>query len=101
MLDEVLKSCKKMISADIKADLKQIKELVDVILELLTEVPCQNLKYNVKQACIFNLILVGIPSSLILSVKNRGRRGFLLNSYNLLSMKKIFVEDTWWLRSFT
>ena len=48
MLDEVLKSCKKMISADIKADLKQIKELVDVILELLTEVPSQNLKYNVK-----------------------------------------------------
>ena len=31
MLDEVLKSCKKMISADIKADVKQeIKELVAV-----------------------------------------------------------------------
>ena len=67
-----------MISADIKADLKQIKELVDVILQLLTEVPSQNLKYNVKQACIFNLILVGIPSSLILSVKNRGGGVFYL-----------------------
>ena len=31
MLDEVLKSCKKMISADIKADVKQeIKELVAI-----------------------------------------------------------------------
>ena len=63
MLNEVLKSCKKMISADIKTDAKQeIKELV----------PSQNLKYNVKQACIFNLILFGIPSSLILFVKDRG-----------------------------
>ena len=89
MLDEVLKSCKKMISADIKADLKQIKELVDVILQLLTEVPSQNLKYNVKQACIFNLILVGIPSSLILSVTNRWVKGFLLNGQNLLTMMKV------------
>ena len=31
MLDEVLKSCKKMISADIKADVKhEIKELVAI-----------------------------------------------------------------------
>ena len=89
MLDEVLKSCKKMISADIKADLKQIKELVDVILELLTEVPSQNLKYNVKQACIFNLILVAISFSLILSVKNREVKGFLLNNQDLLSMMKV------------
>ena len=43
---------------------------------ILTEVPSENLKYNVKQACIFNLILVGIPSSLTLSVKNRGMKGF-------------------------
>ena len=45
------------------------------ILKLFTEVPSQNLKYNVKQACIFNLILVGIPSKLILSVNNRGVKG--------------------------
>ena len=33
----------------------------------------QNLKYNVKRACIFHLILVGILSILmILSVKNTG-----------------------------
>ena len=29
----------------------------------------QNLKYNVKKACIFQLILVGILSILIVSVK--------------------------------
>ena len=31
----------------------------------------ENLKYNVKQECIFHLILLGIPSSLILSISNR------------------------------
>ena len=31
----------------------------------------QNLKHNIKQACISHLILIGIPSSLILSLKNR------------------------------
>ena len=67
-----------MISADIKTDVKQeIKELLAVSYNL-TEVVSQNLKYNVKQACIFNLILVDIPSSLILSVKNRWRQGFYL-----------------------
>ena len=75
-----------MISADIKTDVKQeIKELLAVSYNL-AEVPSQNLKCNVKQACIFNSILVDIPSSLILTVKNRGRQGFLLNSQNLLSM---------------
>ena len=78
-----------MISADIKTDVKQeIKELLAVSYNL-TEVPSQNLKFNVKQACIFNLILVDIPSGLILSVKNRGRQGFLLNSQNLLSMANV------------
>ena len=79
----------KMISADIKTDVKQeIKELLAVSYNL-TEVPYRNLKYNVKQACSFNLILVEIPSSLILSVKNRGRQGILLNSQNLLSMTNV------------
>ena len=32
----------------------------------------QNLKYNVNSGCIFHLILVGILSILILSVKNTG-----------------------------
>ena len=31
----------------------------------------QNLKYSMKGACIFQLILVGILSILILSIKNR------------------------------
>ena len=78
-----------MISADIKTDVKQeIKELLAVSYNF-TEVPSQNLKCNVKEACIFNLILVDIPSSLILSVKNRGKQGFLLNSQNLLSMTNV------------
>ena len=74
-----------MISADIKTDVKQ-----EINLSYnLTEVPSQNLKYNVKQVCIFNLILVDIPSSLLLSVKIRGRQGFLLNSQNLLFMTNV------------
>ena len=44
-----------MISADIKTDVKQeIKELLTVSYNL-TEVPSQNLKYNVKQTCIQSL----------------------------------------------
>ena len=38
----------------------------------------QNVKYNVKRACIFYLILVGIPSSLPLSIKYRGWKSFYL-----------------------
>ena len=67
------------------------------ILYLFTEVPSQNLKYNVKQACIFNLIMVGIPSSLILYVMKRrgggrggrGCRVFVINEQSLLSMMKV------------
>ena len=69
-----------MISADIKTDVKQeIKKLVAA-------------SYNFSQACIFHLILVGIPCSLILSIKNREGKGggwrCLLNSQNLLRMTK-------------
>ena len=43
---------------------------------------------------IFNLILLGIPSSLVLSIKNRGwGRGGLLNGQNLLSVTKVFFDD--------
>ena len=38
----------------------------------------QNFKYSVKRVCSFHLILVGIPSILILSVKNRGGGGVCL-----------------------
>ena len=47
------------------------------------------MKYNLKGTCIFNLILVGTPSSVTLSVKNRGGGGRdLLNGQNLLSVTK-------------
>ena len=51
----------------------------------------QNLKYNIKGACMFHLILVGILSILILSVKNRGGRGgsVFVNGQNLLSVMKV------------
>ena len=35
----------------------------------------QKLKCTLKQVCIFHLILLGIPSNLILSIKNRGGVG--------------------------
>ena len=46
-----------------------------------------------QKTCIFHLILLGIPSSLVLFVNNRGvgvgGRGSLLNEQNLLSMMKV------------
>ena len=66
-----------MISADVKADVKQqeIKELVAMSCNFLKEVPSnsQNLKYTIKQACTFHLILVSIPYNVILSpLRRRG-----------------------------
>ena len=46
----------------------------------------QNLKGNIKSVNVFHLILVGIPSSLILSVINNWGWTFLLSRQNLLSM---------------
>ena len=55
----------------------------------------QNLKYNVKKLCTFHLILVGILSILILSVKNRGgREGGFLNGQNLLSVAKVIFRQS-------
>ena len=68
----------KMITADVKAKVKQkeIKKLVAVSYEFLQKASYQNLKYNVvKRVCIFYLILVSIPFSLTLSVKTRGVGG--------------------------
>ena len=48
----------------------------------------QNLKYNIKGACMFHLILVGILPILILSIKSRGGSVFV-NGQNLLSMMKV------------
>ena len=76
MLKEVLKIVKKMMSADVKANIKQQK-IKDVVAyrTILCKNYLQNLKYNVNRGCIFHLILVGIPSTLILSIKIRGVRG--------------------------
>ena len=58
----------------------------------------QNLKYSVKRACIFLLILVGILSILILSFKNKGDGGKgggdLLNGQNLLSVMKVICRQS-------
>ena len=57
-----------MISADIKADAKQeIKELVAASYNV-------SQKYLFKTWSIFNLVLVRIPSSLILSFRTGGWR---------------------------
>ena len=77
--DNVERSSKhlwKMVSADVKANVKQneIKELL-VYLTNFYKRYLQNLKCSVKSACIFHLILVGIASSLIFSIKNSGDGG--------------------------
>ena len=84
-----------MISADVKSTIKQ-QEIKDLVAALhLTNFYkkyssyLQNFKYNVKKVCIFELILVGIPSIFILPVKNRGVGGGLLNKQNLLSVTKV------------
>ena len=74
--DNVKWTCKKLqkiISGDVKADVKQqqIKELVAYLVTFYKKY-LQNIKYNEKQAWHFSIILFGIPSSLILSTNNRG-----------------------------
>ena len=63
----------------VKDDVKQqeIKELVAISLTFYNKY-LQNSKYNVKQVCIFYLILLGIPFNLILSIKSRGSGFFSL-----------------------
>ena len=63
-------------SADVKFNIKQqeIKDLV-TYLTIFCKKYLQNVKYNVNKGCIFHLTLVGIPSTLIFSIKNRGVRG--------------------------
>ena len=61
-----------MISANIKSNKKQqeIKDLVAASYKLLEEMTFKT-SNTIKKLCIFHLILAGIPSILILSVKNR------------------------------
>ena len=61
-----------MISNNIKTDAKQeIKGLVVLSYKLSQKYLLKRFQYSMKQACIFNSILVGILSSLIFSIKNR------------------------------
>ena len=79
MVGEVLKTCKKSyLLMYIKAKVKQ-QETKGVVVSCYFNViiSCyfdkkylQNLRHNVKQACILYLIVFGSPSSLILSFKN-------------------------------
>ena len=75
-------------SADVKVSIRQqeTKDLV-VHLTIFYKSYLQNLKYNVKSGCIFHLILVGILSISLLSIKNKGGGGeggrvVLLNGQN-------------------
>ena len=70
MLFEILESSKNDICRYKNWCKTRNKKSESFILQQFTEVPTQNLKYNVKQACIFHLVLVRISFSLILSIKN-------------------------------
>ena len=65
-----------MISADVKANKNNNKQKIWwLYLTNFYKRYLQNLKYNVKRVCILRLILFGILSILILSVKYRGGGG--------------------------
>ena len=61
-------------SAALKADAKTTRKILVAVSYYFSQEVwyLQNLKYNTKQACIFNLILVFIPFNQILSIKNKG-----------------------------
>ena len=86
MLNEVLKSCKKWCLLSWCKTARN-KRTGSCILCL------QNLKCSVKQARIFHLILIGIPSSSILSIKNNGGGGFYLMDKICWVWLKLFVDN--------
>ena len=67
-----------MISADVKANVeqKEINNMATVSYKFLQEVP-SNLEIKCKKGMYFYLILVGISSILILSVKKMGEDGWV------------------------
>ena len=75
MLNEVLKICEKWYLLMEKLVKTINKRSNGCILQIIYKKYLQNLKYNVKRACVFLLIMVGILTILILSVKNRGVGG--------------------------
>ena len=94
MSNEVLKICEKLISADVKANIKQqeIKVLVAVSYKFLCEEVPSKLEIQCKKGMYFyfHLILVGIRSILLLSVENKQGVGFfLVNGQNPLSVAKV------------
>ena len=70
-----------------EASKTRIKKLAAASYTILPEVSSKLSKQC--RPCIFHLILVGIPSSLVLSVKNKGVGLILLNKQNLLNMIKV------------
>ena len=82
-----------MISADGKANKKtRNQRSSDCVLQIFIE---STFKTYVKVACIFHLILIGILSILILSIKNRGGGcGDSLNGQNPLSMRKVICQQS-------
>ena len=81
-----------MRSGGVKANKKQ--QEIWLYLTNMYKKYLQNLKYNVKWTCIFHLILVGILSILILSVKNRVGGRVLLNKQNLFSVTKVICRQS-------
>ena len=80
-----------MTSADVKSNIKQqeIKDLMAASYKLLEEITFKT-SNSMKKLRIFHLILVGIPSILILSVKRTvGWSFFLLSGQNPLSVRKV------------
>ena len=98
MLDWVRKSCKNICWCKFWCNVNQqeIKELVDYLYLVFF---CKNYLQNLgttmyQRICIFHLFLLGIPSSLVLSIKNSGMGGgSLFNGQNLLSVTTVIC---WW-----
>ena len=91
------KSLWKMISADVEANKnkKNKKKIWWLYLTNFYKNQLQNLKYNVKKVCTYHLILVGILSILMLTVKNSTGGGFFwLNEQNLLSVAKVICRQS-------
>ena len=85
------KNLSKMISADVKANIKQeIKGSGGCILQIfMTSKYLQTLKYNVKKVCVFHVIFH--PSCYCLCWVAGGG---LLNGQNLLSVTKFICQQS-------
>ena len=94
-----------MISFDVETDIKQheIKQLVAISSYhqiFIRSIYLRNLKHAVKQACVFHVILLDIPSN---SAKNRTRKGgemvgggggYILNGQNPSSVAKVICPQS-------